>query len=266
MRPRNGVMRPLDEMMSPLGVFGTPPPRRRWQWIVSLCLSSAVYVFVALAVVLLGGKQTVNIARKVVDVTFVEKVLKAEPPPPPAAVPEVASQPPAAAAPVVSPEQKIRKLDKPPPPKQMVAPRQIPKQAPPEADPKEDKGVAAFGENGKGDPAGLEGGVTQGGVVGGMVGGAIQLPDDAIPPKPKSSNPIPVYPPEARAAGRTGAVVLEIVVLADGSVDRVKVVHGDEPFASAAVTTVKTWKYEPARYKGQAISVYRTFQITFKLT
>ena len=247
-------------------VFGGGEIRQRASWTVSLLISSAVYLSVGSVLVLLAGMPAMRVAQRVVDVTFVEKVAKPEPPPPAPAPPDVQPLPPAAAAPVVRPEQKVRKLDKPPPPKAMVAPRQMPTAAPREADPSEDQGVAALGDDGHPDPAGLEGGVTQGGVVGGVAGGAIQLPDDAIPPKPKSTNPIPPYPREARAEGRTGAVVLEIVILADGSVGNVKLVRGDEPFASVAVETVKTWKYEPARYKGQAISVYRTFQITFKLT
>ena len=265
-RYRGSAVLRVDSLSSPVGIFDGLVRRSPRKWGVSLLISSAVYVAAGAALLLLGGRPAARIAQKVVDVTFVEKVSKPAPPPPPAAPPEVKPQPPAAAAPVVRPQQKLRKLDKPPPPKQMVAPREMPKEVPPEADPREDKGVAAFGDEGKGDPAGLEGGVTQGGVVGGMVGGAIQLPEDAIPPKPKSSNPIPPYPQEARAQGKVGVVVLEIVVLADGSVDRVKVVRGEEPFVSAAVNTVKTWKYEPARFKGQPISVYRTFQITFKLT
>lgn len=204
-----------------------------------------------------------SVAQKMVDVTFVERVLKPEIPAP---APQVESLPPAAAAPVAAPHQHVRKLEKPPPLKKMVVPREMPKDVPPEAPPDNDPGVAVFGDDAKPDPAGLEGGVARGGVAGGVVGGAIQLPDDAIPPHPKSSNAIPPYPQQARADGRTGVVVLEIVVLADGSVDHVKVVRGDEPFASSAVAAVKTWRYEPARYKGQPISVYRTFQITFKLT
>jgi outer membrane biosynthesis protein TonB len=42
--------------------------------------------------------------------------------------------------------------------------------------------------------------------------------------------------------------------------------RGEEPFASAAVAAVKKWHYEPARYKGQAITVYRIIRIPFKLT
>jgi len=234
-------------------------------WIAPLAISCALYGLAGAALVLLGGRHVATMAQKMVDVTFVERVPKPEVLPPPAAAPQVKSPPPAAAAPVPAPHQQIRKLEKPPPLKKAVVPREMPKDAPPEADPHDDPGVPVFGDDPRPDPGGLEGGVARGG-VGGVAGGAIQLPDDAIPPHPKSSNAIPRYPQQARADGRTGVVVLEIVVLADGSVDHVKVVRGDEPFASAAVAAVKTWRYEPARYKGQPISVYRTFQITFKLT
>jgi protein TonB len=42
--------------------------------------------------------------------------------------------------------------------------------------------------------------------------------------------------------------------------------RGEEPFISAAVNAVRTWKYKPALYKGQPITVYRIIQIPFKLT
>ena len=82
---------------------------------------------------------------------------------------------------------------------------------------------------------------------------------------PLKSNTVPAYPQEARAAGKTGTVILKVVILADGSVADVQVMRGDEPFVSAAVQAVKTWQYEPARYKGQPITVYRIIQIPFKL-
>jgi protein TonB len=148
----------------------------------------------------------------------------------------------------------------------MVTPREMPLAAPQEADPSQDKGIAVTGEGGKGDPAGLEGGVTQGGVVGGIVGGAIALPEDATPPIPAQANAVPPYPQEARVAGKTGTVVLKVIILADGSVGDVQVLRGEEPFVSAALRTVRSWKYAPARYRGQVISVYRIIQIPFKLT
>jgi len=230
-------------------------------WRASFLASSAIYGMLAVLVVMLGSTARKVASKLAVDVKFVERVVN-EPPPPPVA--EVKPQAPAAMAPVVRPDQKVRRLDKPPPPKEMVAPKAMPQEAPREADPSEDKGVAVFGE-GKGDAAGLEGGVAQGGTLGGQVGGAIALPEDAVPPAPASSNTVPTYPQEARASGKTGTVVLKVVILADGTVANVQVLRGDEPFVSSAVEAVKHWRYEPARYKGQAIAVYRIIQIPFKL-
>ena len=244
----------------------------RRSWLVATFGSTAIYAAIVLLVVLLGSATKQVLEDKPVDVKFVEKVVKEPPPPAPVAAPppkpaaEVKPPPPAAAAPVVRPDMKVRKLDKPPPKKEMVAPKEMPQEAPREADPSEDKGVAVYGEGGQGDPAGLEGGVAQGGVVGGTVGGAIALPEDAVPPKPLDSNPVPPYPQEARAAGKTGMVILKVVILADGSVGDVTVMRGEEPFLSAAVATVKKWKYEPALAQGQPITVYRVIQIPFKLT
>ena len=61
-------------------------------------------------------------------------------------------------------------------------------------------------------------------------------------------------------------VVLKVVILADGSVGKVDVLRGEEPFVTAALKVIKGWKYSPARYKGQPIAVYRIIQIPFKLT
>lgn len=249
--------------------YGRDPEDRR-SWLAAGLASTAVYAALALAVVVVGGATKRAIEDERIDLTFVEKIVKPEPPPPPAPppkpIPEVKPAAPAAAAPVVRPDQKVRKLDKPPPPKELAAPKDMPTEAPKEADPSQDKGIAVYGEGGEGDPAGLEGGVAKGGVVGGQVGGAIALPEDATPPMPAKSNAPPPYPQEARAVGKTGMVVLKVVILADGNVAQVQVMRGEEPFVSAAVQTVKKWKYEPARYRGQAITVYRIIQIPFKLT
>jgi protein TonB len=257
---------PAPARASSLRTFGAYQPEDgSRQWLTSLLASSTIYVVLVVAVVVLGSATQKLVKEKAVDLTFVEKVVQEPPPPPPEPAPIPVKPPvPAAAAPVVRPDQKIRKLDKPPPPKEMVAPREMPTEAPREADPSEDKGVAVYGD-GKGDPAGLEGGQA-GGVVGGMVGGAIALPEDAVPPMPADANAIPPYPQEARAAGKTGTVVLKVVILANGTVADVQVMRGDEPFVSAALQTVRKWKYEPARYKGQPITVYRIIQIPFKLT
>jgi protein TonB len=233
-------------------------------WLSAVATSSAVYLGIVVLVIAGGTATTRLVSEEPVDLTFVQKVVKEEPPPPPPPAPVVEQpKPPPAAAPVVPKNMKVMKLDKPPPPKELVAPKEMPKEAPKEADPSQDKGVAVYGEPGDGDPAGLEGGVA-GGVAGGHVG-AIALPEDADPPLPAKANVPPSYPQEARAAGKTGTVILKVVITADGRVADVQVMRGEEPFVSAAVAAVKGWKYEPARYKGQPITVYRIIQIPFKL-
>ncbi|HVO27138.1 MAG TPA: TonB family protein [Candidatus Margulisiibacteriota bacterium] len=251
----------MDETLIAFGHYGEMEhvPGR---WLTALFTSSAVYVGIVVLLLAVGTATQRIATEKPVDVTFVEKVAKLEPPPPPPAI-EEKPKPAPAAAPVIPKDMKVRKLDKPPPPKELVAPKEMPKEAPPEADPSQDKGIAVYGEPGQGDPAGLEGGM-QGGVAGGQVG-AIALPEDADPPLPLKTNSIPAYPQQARAEGKTGTVILKVVILADGRVADIQVMRGDEPFVSAAVKAVKSWRYEPARYKGQPITVYRIIQIPFKL-
>jgi len=240
-------------------------------WLAASLTSVLIYASLAVLVMVLGtATKRAMLDEKKVDVTFVEKVVVPPPPPPPPVVAPKPPEPakpvvkPAAAAPVIRPDMKVRKLDKPPPPKEMVAPKAMPQAPAKEVDASLDKGVAVVGE-GAGDPAGLEGGVAHGGVAGGIVGGAIALPEDATPPKPLKTNPIPEYPQEARAAGKTAEVILKVIVLADGSVADVQVMRGEEPFSGEAIKTVKKWRYEPAMHEGQPITVYRIVRIPFKL-
>jgi len=235
-------------------------------WLSALTASGLVYVGIGAAALLIGTATNEIVKEKEVELTFVEKVIKEEPPPPPPPAPKIEEKPkpPPAAAPVIPKNMKVVKLDKPPPPKELVAPKEMPLDKPAEADPSLDKGVAVYGEPGEGDAAGLEGG-SAGGVAGGSVG-AIALPEDADPPRPLGSNVPPPYPQSAKAEGKTGTVILKVVVRADGSVADVQVMRGDEPFASAAIEAVKKWRYEPARVNGQAITVYQVVKIPFKLT
>lgn len=253
----------MSESVQGFAGFGQEEESPR-SWGQAILASGVVYVGIAGLALLIGTATHEIIREKPVDVTFVEKFVKEEPPPPPPPVIEDKPKPPPpAAAPVIPKNMKVVKLDKPPPPKELLAPKEMPVEKPKEADPSQDKGIAVYGEPGEGDPAGLEGGMA-GGVAGGRVG-AIALPEDADPPEPDAANAKPEYPQTARAEGKMGTVVLKVIIRADGSVADVQVMRGDEPFVSAAVTAVKKWKYSPARYKGQAITVYRIIQIPFKL-
>ncbi|WP_342376392.1 TonB family protein [Myxococcus stipitatus] len=93
----------------------------------------------------------------------------------------------------------------------------------------------------------------------------IQLPENAKPPVELVGNQQPEFPQEARAAGREGMVVLKLVVTARGEVRDVTVMRGDEPFASAALRAVRTWRYQPAMLEGQPVAVYRVVKVPFRL-
>src|SRR5215813_10638919 len=102
-------------------------------WMSSLAASSAIYVVIGLLVLSIPVTKHVIQARKPVEIKFVERVVKAPPPvdipqpkiaePKPLVAPptQVITRPkaPAAAAPIVRPDQKIRRVDKPPPPKKL---------------------------------------------------------------------------------------------------------------------------------------------------
>ncbi len=248
-------------------------------WLSSLAASSLIYVVIGLLVLSIPVTKHVIEQRRPVQLKFVERVVKTPAPPldlPKLNLPEpkpivappsqviTRPQAPAAAAPVVRPDQKIRRLDKPPPPKKMEVPKEMPKPAE-EVDKDLDKGVAVWGDGATGDVAGLEGGMA-GGVAGGTVGGGMAVPEDADAPVPSSSNVKPEYPAQALAAKESGTVVLKVIVQADGSVGDVKAMRGDEPFLSAAIEAVKGWKFQPARHRGQPITVYQIITIPFRMT
>jgi protein TonB len=244
----------MDGAVFTFGRYGATEQVPR-QWFAALFTSSGIYAGLIIATLTVGFGTKQVIEEKPVDLTFVEKVVKEEPPPSPVVAKPV---PPPAAAPVIPKNMKIRKLDAPPPVKELIAPKEMPLAPPKEADPSEDRGVAVYGEPGTGDPAGLEGGIAGSAV-------AIALPEEADPPLPSKSNSPPLYPQDARAAGKTGTVVLKVIIRTDGRVADVQVMRGEEPFVSAAVQAVKTWTYQPARFNGRAIMVYRIIQIPFKL-
>lgn len=245
-------------------------------WYAALFTSSAVYVAIGLVVVLIGTatKQIMAPPPEPVEVKFVEKVLRPEPPPPipqieikplpapPKVQPKIRQQRPPAAAAVVPKDMKVRKLDTPPPPKELVAPEEMPQEAPKEVDASLDKGIAVYGEPGTGDPAGLEGGFGDG--TGSMVG-TFGLPEGAMAPRAYRSNQRPPYPPAALSGRKTGNVLIRCVVRADGRLEEIELVRGDEPFASSALRAMRRWRYEPALYEGQAISAPHVIEFRFKL-
>lgn len=81
------------------------------------------------------------------------------------------------------------------------------------------------------------------------------------------NNPRPPYPMVARRMGYHGKVVLDVEVLAEGRAGDVQV-HQSSGFAildNAALQTVKTWRFTPAKRFGQAVTKRFLVPIKFSL-
>jgi protein TonB len=91
------------------------------------------------------------------------------------------------------------------------------------------------------------------------------LPDDGVPPRALAGNAMPVYPEQARKQGIESVVVLRFIVTRDGWVTDIQVLDGAEPFVSAAVSAIKTWRFSPARVDGRAEDAWHRIRVPFQL-
>lgn len=80
-------------------------------------------------------------------------------------------------------------------------------------------------------------------------------------------NPRPNYPMVARRMGWEGRVILNVEVLAEGSCGAVVVYRssGHEVLDNAAMNTVKTWRFTPARHIGNAVTQWFKVPVNFSL-
>lgn len=81
------------------------------------------------------------------------------------------------------------------------------------------------------------------------------------------NNPHPPYPLVARRMGYNGKVVLNVEVLAEGKAGDVKLHQssGYDILDTAAVQTVKGWRFTPARRFGQPVTMWFLVPIKFSL-
>lgn len=64
-----------------------------------------------------------------------------------------------------------------------------------------------------------------------------------------------LYPPDMLTNGIQGTVTVELVILADASIARVKVLEAtNDEFASAAKDAVSNWKFKPAIHNGKPVA------------
>ena len=69
------------------------------------------------------------------------------------------------------------------------------------------------------------------------------------------SKPKPSYPAEAKAAGASGTVTVQILVSEDGTVESAKAVSGHPLLQDAAVEAAKRARFSPTRLSGQPVKV-----------
>lgn len=75
----------------------------------------------------------------------------------------------------------------------------------------------------------------------------------------------PVYPAEAKQAGVSGAVVMQLTITEKGDVSDIKVVSGHPLLRDAAVNAVKQWQYSPTLLNGEPAPVIATVTVQFEL-
>jgi len=82
-----------------------------------------------------------------------------------------------------------------------------------------------------------------------------------------AENPKPPYPQEARNRGYHGEVLLRVEVLSNGKVGQIEVKRssGYEMLDHSALSTVKQWKFIPAKRGEDAVSLWVNIPIKFQL-
>jgi protein TonB len=181
----------------------------------------------------------------------------APPPPPPAPEPVAPPPDPLPARPIVAPVvtakadpvEQVGVIEKPAP----TAPSQGPGT----------NGGAGSGQgigNGEGSGSGIGDG------SGGGIGGGPYRPGSGVTPPRLLREVKAEYTEEARRRGVTGDVVLEIVVLRDGSVGDVRVLRGlGLGLDQRATAAVRQWRFTPSTLRGTPVDVIVEVAVEFTL-
>ena len=92
----------------------------------------------------------------------------------------------------------------------------------------------------------------------------LRVTKEMKPPKATKS-PDPDYPQIPSDAEPNGIVVMLVGINSKGRVDLVHVLRAsNEAFQNSAVTTVKTWKFSPAKKDGKPVPVKVTVEMKFQ--
>jgi TonB family protein len=95
--------------------------------------------------------------------------------------------------------------------------------------------------------------------------GVYRIGNGVTPPIPIRQQD-PEYTPRARAAKIQGIVVLEVVIMTDGTPDNIRVVLALDPDLDAkAIECARSWRFRPALRDGKPVPVRVSIQLTFHL-
>jgi len=132
-----------------------------------------------------------------------------------------------------------------------------------------------------GVPGGIPGGQI-GGVLGGIIGGGANPVASVAPPPPPPAKriirvggnlkpprqiyaPAPEYPIIAKQAQVQGTVIIDATIDEQGNVVQARALRGPGLLLAAALQAVTSWKYEPTRLNGEAVSVEMHVEVHFIL-
>ena len=166
-------------------------------------------------------------------------------------------------------EIEVQKKPKPKPKQEVRQPRPKPRRAP-KSPPR--PALANMGSNLAGIAFDLPG--LQFEDIGGNAADLLQTDEDVVhtgdtvdtAPQPVEQPP-PTYPSRLRDRGITGYVVLSLLLDESGRIVQKKVIESKPPgeFDQAALDGVSNWRFQPAIYKGESVSVWTRQKIKFEL-
>ena len=102
----------------------------------------------------------------------------------------------------------------------------------------------------------------------GDVGKNMIMSEDSVDVAPvPSERSAMAYPKKARQAGISGYVLMNLLINKDGAVEKVKILESQPAnvFDDTASNGVKTWRFKPAQYKGEAVKVWAKQKVRFDL-
>jgi TonB family protein len=75
----------------------------------------------------------------------------------------------------------------------------------------------------------------------------------------------PIYPPDAKANRIQGAVILEVIIGKDGTIQNINSVTGPDMLQESALEAVRQWIYKPYLLNGQPTEVQSTITVNYTL-